>query len=106
MYGRVRTSGYENEVSWEAVTTPDENGEMAEINGEIVRSHNVPTPGDALAEYRDFAGMEELSTKEREVFVLTYVCLLWPREVADYLRIDVEAVKKRLTRARHKLKLL
>lgn len=103
--GRVLQPGHTHEVSWDALTNAagvENGGASADVYGDVVQRSDVPEPDQALIEYRHVAGMERFSEREKDVVILTYVCLMWPREIAAFLGISVETVKKRLTRAKRK----
>jgi DNA-directed RNA polymerase specialized sigma24 family protein len=97
-YGRVMTPGYRNEVSLDALVADDDY-----IDGTPVVKSDLPSPDDAIAKYFGDARLSTLSKRERQAFILRSVCDMWPREIAEYLGINVESVKKRLVRAGEKL---
>jgi DNA-directed RNA polymerase specialized sigma24 family protein len=102
--GRVLHPGHTHEVSWSTLSESAEDNASVETIGEIAKHGNVPTPYDALAKYSSMDGMERLSQREREAFILKHACLMWPREIATFLDIDVQTVKTLLKRANKKLR--
>jgi DNA-directed RNA polymerase specialized sigma24 family protein len=106
-YGRIRSPGYDNEVSWDAIvegmTEGDDDNEKPDIFGEVVKRADVPWPSDALETYRTLPALSRLSEREKDVFILAHACMMRPGEIAKELRISVNTVKSSLLRAKRKL---
>lgn len=112
--GRVQHPGYALETSWDAIVansnddddtdSAEAHGKLIEVDGRLATAGDVPSPDRALTEYLDFEGIDVLSEREKDVFLLTHVCLMEPRQVAKYLGIGVGTVKTHLIRAKRKLR--
>jgi DNA-directed RNA polymerase specialized sigma24 family protein len=66
---------------------------------DVIPSARVPHPDDALVEYRDMHPfMRQLSEREKDVLILTSVCMMDQAGVAIYLGVNRKTVHEYMRR--------